>query len=231
MKPKPRNHLTYLNWVAGPRSAHADARITITGTALAVQLALFLLWTVPTLPAQAPSATPVGGSASHQQAQHRRTAPDKESASSVVPAASATQFENIIEQSKIKFTLKNSISPQRYTFETMAGGVAIFDYNNDGLLDIFFTNGAEIPSLEKSNPSYCNRLFRNNGDGTFTDVTEKAGLQDIGYSMGVAAGDYDNDGFVDLYVCGGPGCSDSFRRFLSGRSVFRFMLPEVLAGG
>jgi hypothetical protein len=84
----------------------------------------------------------------------------------------------------------------------MVGGVAVFDYNNDGLLDIFFTNGAAIPSLEKTDPSYWNRLFRNNGDGTFTDVTEKAGLQGVGYSMGVAAGDYDNDGFVDLYVTG-----------------------------
>jgi len=84
----------------------------------------------------------------------------------------------------------------------MAGGVAVFDYNNDGLLDIFFTNGASIPSLQKDNPSYFNRLFRNNGDGTFTDVTEKAGLAGIGYSMGVAAGDYDNDGYVDLYVTG-----------------------------
>lgn len=84
----------------------------------------------------------------------------------------------------------------------MAGGVALFDYNNDGLLDIFFTNGAAIPSLEKIGPEYWNRLFRNNGDGTFTDVTEKAGLQGIGYSMGAAAGDYDNDGFVDLYVTG-----------------------------
>ena len=84
----------------------------------------------------------------------------------------------------------------------MAGGVAVFDYNNDGLLDIFFTNGAEIPSLEKSDPGYYNRLFRNNGDGTFTDVTEQAGLQGTGYSMGVAAGDYDNDGFVDLYIAG-----------------------------
>ncbi len=119
-----------------------------------------------------------------------------------MPAASAIQFENVIEPSKIKFKLKNSVSPQHYTFETMAGGVALFDYNNDGLLDIFFTNGAAIPSLEKSDPSYWNRLFRNNGDGTFTDVTEKAGLQGIGYSMGVAAGDYDNDGFVDLYVTG-----------------------------
>lgn len=112
------------------------------------------------------------------------------------------QLENNIRASKIKFTLKNSVSPKHYTFETMVGGVALFDYNNDGLLDIFFTNGAAIPSLEKSDPSYWNHLYRNNGDGTFTDVTEKAGLRGIGYSMGVAAGDYDNDGFVDLYVTG-----------------------------
>ena len=111
-------------------------------------------------------------------------------------------FENTIKASKIDFLLKNSVSPQRYSIETMTGGVAVFDYNNDGLLDIFFTNGAEIPSLEKSNPSFYNKLFRNNGDGTFTDVTEKAGLAGVGYSMGVAAGDYDNDGFVDLYVTG-----------------------------
>ena len=111
-------------------------------------------------------------------------------------------FENTIDASKIDFVLKNSVSPQRYSIETMTGGVALFDYNNDGLLDIFFTNGAEIPSLEKSNSGFYNRLFRNNGDGTFTDVTEKAGLAGFGYSMGVAAGDYDNDGFVDLYVAG-----------------------------
>jgi hypothetical protein len=117
-------------------------------------------------------------------------------------ADSAIVFENTIKASKIDFVLKNSVSPQRYSIETMTGGVAVFDYNNDGFLDIFFTNGAEIPSLKKSNASFHNKLFRNNGDGTFTDVTEKAGLAGVGYSMGVAAGDYDNDGFVDLYVTG-----------------------------
>jgi len=132
----------------------------------------------------------------------RRTVAGKESSKVGASSAATIRFENVIAQSKIKFTLKNSVSPQRYTFETMAGGVAVFDYNNDGLLDIFFTNGAAIPSLEKTGPEYWNRLFRNNGDGTFTDVTEKAGLKGIGYSMGVAAADYDNDGFVDLYVTG-----------------------------
>ncbi len=114
----------------------------------------------------------------------------------------AIVFENVLKKSRIAFTLKNSVSPHRYSIETMTGGVALFDYDNDGLLDIFFTNGAAIPSLEKTDASYSNRLFHNNGDGTFTDVTEKAGLAGIGYSMGVAAGDYDNDGFVDLYVTG-----------------------------
>jgi len=84
----------------------------------------------------------------------------------------------------------------------MAGGVALFDYDNDGSLDIFFTNGAAIPSLQKTGPAYWNRLYHNNGDGSFTDVTGKAGLQGAGYAMGAATGDYDNDGFVDLYVTG-----------------------------
>jgi hypothetical protein len=119
-----------------------------------------------------------------------------------VSRADAIVFEDILAKSKVDFTLNSSISPQRYSIETMTGGVAAFDYDNDGLLDLFFTNGAAIPSLEKTNAGYANRLFHNNGDGTFTDVTAKAGLAGIGYSMGVAAGDYDNDGFVDLYVTG-----------------------------
>ncbi|MDQ2842467.1 MAG: CRTAC1 family protein [Acidobacteriota bacterium] len=111
-------------------------------------------------------------------------------------------FENVLKQSKINFILRNSVSPQRYSIETMTGGVALSDYDNDGLLDIFFTNGAAIPSLEKTDSTFSNRLFHNNGDGTFTDVTQKAGVAGVGYSMGAATGDYDNDGFVDLYVTG-----------------------------
>ncbi len=202
MKPNPRKHLPHPNWEATPRIADADSRRAAPGIVLAAKLTLCLLWSVLSLHAQAPPPTLVPAPAPHQSAQPRRAAPGKKSANTAVSAASAVQFENIIEKSKIKFKLKNSVSPQRYTFETMTGGVAVFDYNNDGLLDIFFTNGAAIPSLEKSDPSYSNRLFRNNGDGTFTDGTEKAGLQGSGYSMGVAAGDYDNDGFVDLYVTG-----------------------------
>ena len=131
----------------------------------------------------------------------RRVLPVTPAGGKVSPAT-AVVFENILKQSKINFTLKSNITPQRYSIETMTGGVAVFDYDNDGFLDLFFTNGATIPGLEKKDNSFANRLFHNNGDGTFTDVTLKAGVAGLGYSMGVAAADYDNDGFVDLYVTG-----------------------------
>ena len=106
------------------------------------------------------------------------------------------------EPRSIAFSLDSCETPQRHVPETMAGGVAIFDYNNDGYPDIFFTNGADISTLEKTSPRYSNRLFRNNRDGTFTDVTEQAGLAGTGYDDGVAIGDYDNDGYEDIFVAG-----------------------------
>src|SRR5664279_1591851 len=87
------------------------------------------------------------------------------------------EFENISPKSGVKFILDNSTSAHKYKAETMAGGVAMFDYDNDGLLDLYFTNGASLPSMDKSDPKFFNRLYRNNGDGTFTDVTLKAGVQ------------------------------------------------------
>ncbi|MGA9585642.1 MAG: CRTAC1 family protein, partial [Terracidiphilus sp.] len=102
----------------------------------------------------------------------------------------------------LPFQLDSSLSAAKNVPETMAGGVAVFDYNGDGRPDIFFTNGADIATLQKSSPKYYNRLFRNNGDGTFTDVTEQAGLRGTGFDVGVAIGDYDNDGHPDIFVAG-----------------------------
>jgi enediyne biosynthesis protein E4 len=110
----------------------------------------------------------------------------------------------------LDFTLRNSPTSQKYLIETMPGGVALFDYNNDGLLDIFLVNGGRLTDpmrlperFDRVDPRYWNRLYRQNKDGSFTDVTELAGLANAGagnYGMGVAVGDYDNDGFPDLYV-------------------------------
>jgi enediyne biosynthesis protein E4 len=115
------------------------------------------------------------------------------------------EFENAVSTSGIRFTEDNSASPHKFQIETMTGGVALFDYNNDGLLDIYFANGARLPDLDKSDPKFFNRLYRNNGDGTFTDVTEAAGVRGDYYSMGIAAADYDNDGHQDLFVAGANG--------------------------
>jgi hypothetical protein len=121
-------------------------------------------------------------------------------------------FKDITAQSKMNFTQENSATSSKYLIETMGGGVAVFDYDNDGRLDIFFTNGALIADPmpdgtmpDKSDKKFWNRLYHQNADGTFTDVTERAGLTGMPqgyYSMGVAVGDYDNDGFEDLYVTG-----------------------------
>jgi hypothetical protein len=92
------------------------------------------------------------------------------------------------ELKKIDFRLENSETPAKNAPETMPGGVAIFDYNGDGRPDIFFTNGANIATLKKDSPKYRNRLFRNDGNGVFTDVTDAAGVAGSGYDMGVAGG-------------------------------------------
>jgi enediyne biosynthesis protein E4 len=102
----------------------------------------------------------------------------------------------------IDFRLDSCETDRRHAPETMAGGLAVFDFNNDGYLDIFFSNGADIQTLTKTSPKYSNRLFQNDGKGSFKDVTARAGLAGAGYDVGVAIGDYDNDGFEDIFVAG-----------------------------
>ncbi|MDA2938573.1 CRTAC1 family protein [Acidobacteria bacterium AH-259-A15] len=124
------------------------------------------------------------------------------SASDTIAPVTAVRFRNVARIAGLDFILENHPTPEKHMIETMPGGVAAFDYNGDGLTDIYFTNGAAIPSLEKESPKYFNRLYRNEGGMKFANVTEEAGVAGAGYSMGAAAGDYDNDGDVDLFVAG-----------------------------
>src|SRR5215813_7868086 len=114
------------------------------------------------------------------------------------PGQQNIQFTDITEKAGITF--KHTSSPEKkYIVESMSGGVALLDYDNDGYLDIYFVNSLTT-DLVKLNQKTKSALYHTNGDGTFTDVTDKAGLGDIGWGMGVATGDYDNDGFEDIYV-------------------------------
>ena len=117
------------------------------------------------------------------------------------------KFTDVTSSVGINFKYQSSHTSKKYLLETMGAGVALFDYDNDGRLDIFLVNGAPIQDPtpagtvpKKTGPQYWNRLYHQKPDGTFEDVTEKAGLQGSGYGMGVAVGDYDNDGYEDLYV-------------------------------
>jgi hypothetical protein len=150
---------------------------SLAALVLLVSVGLFL----QSAPAQAPPATP---------------------ANSV-----AGLFVDVMARSGVSFQGVASHTPQKYLLETMGSGVALFDFDNDGLLDIFFVNGAPLASPStpstiprKASEADWNRLYRQKRDGTFTDVTAHAGLAGTGYGMGVAVGDYDNDGYENLYV-------------------------------
>src|SRR5947208_3002710 len=117
------------------------------------------------------------------------------------------KFVDVTSSAGLQFQYLASHTSKKYLPETMGSGVALFDYDNDGKLDIFLVNGAPLSDPtpkgtipQKTGPQYWNRLYHQKADGSFEDVTEKAGLQGFGYGMGVAVGDYDNDGYEDLYV-------------------------------
>jgi len=137
----------------------------------------------------------------------------------IAPPASqpaAIRFEEIAEKAGLRFELRNGATGQFHQIELTGGGLAVLDYNNDGCLDVFFANGAAIPSLKKTGPEFYNRLFRNNCDMTFTDVTAESGVAGEGYSNAVAAADFDNDGFTDLFVAGVNG-NTLYRNLGNGR--------------
>jgi len=108
------------------------------------------------------------------------------------------QFTDVAEQAGIRFTHDRGSTPEHHLPEMVGAGLAWLDYDNDGWMDLFVVQGGPFPAA--GSPRSADRLYRNNGNGTFTDVTEKAGLSDRAYGIGTAAADYDNDGFVDLYV-------------------------------
>jgi enediyne biosynthesis protein E4 len=117
------------------------------------------------------------------------------------PAPDPIVFEKAKAEG-VAFITSSSRTPHKHQPETMVSGVALFDYNNDGRLDIYAVNGATMPGLDKTSPVFFNRLYENKGNGRFEDVTLRAGAAGKGYDLGVAVGDYDNDGWEDLFVAG-----------------------------
>ena len=150
------------------------------------------------------------------------------------------RFEGVGEKAGIRFAVNNSATPAKHLIETMIAGVAVFDYDDDGKPDIYFVNGAKIPEkisyadgtripdLRKRGPEFQNRLYRNEGNGTFTDVTVKAGVPGAGYGMGVATADFDNDGFADIFL---PGVNHNILYHNKGDGTFEDVTKRAgLAG-
>src|SRR3954447_4910179 len=120
-----------------------------------------------------------------------------------VAAQAKPWFTDVAPRSSFTYRTNNNFTGRKYFPQPMCGGVAAIDYDNDGWMDLFFTNGAKLPELKKTSPEFMNCLLRNKRDGTFEDVTARAGLkgEDLGFCFGVAAADYDNDGWTDLFLC------------------------------
>src|SRR6266404_6080461 len=155
-------------------------------------------------PSQTPTPAPARTGKSYSSG-----GPEKAPPTPPPQSQSPVTFTDITSESNITFRHEASATSLKYLIEAMGGGVAIFDFDNDGRMDLFFTNGALLKdpmpkgeAPDKRDQKYWNRLYHQKSDGSFEDVTERAGLKGFGFSMGVAAGDYDNDGHTDLYVTG-----------------------------
>ena len=136
------------------------------------------------------------------------------------PAAQAppVRFDRVDPPAGVAFVLDHAPTPDKRLIETMPGGLAAFDYNGDGRIDLYFTNGASGDGFDKASPRFWNRLFRNDGNWQFTDVTERAGVAGATYGIGAASADFDNDGDQDLFVAG-VGRNQLFRNDGAGRFI------------
>jgi hypothetical protein len=130
-------------------------------------------------------------------------APSMPNALNAEQATGAIRFTDVAPRSRIAYITNNNFTGRKYFPQPMCGGIAVIDYDGDGKQDIFFTNGAKLPELKRVDASFYSCLLRNKGDGAFEDVTAQAGLlgEHLDYSYGVAAGDFDNDGDADLFLC------------------------------
>jgi hypothetical protein len=148
------------------------------------------------LAAGARPQSPQQSNQSHPRTRHVPAAPKSRNQNA---HSSVVSFADVTRAAGIDFHLTCGGPEKRYIMESMCGGIAVFDYDNDGWMDLLFVNGSTLEDLKasKCRPS---KLYRNNHDGTFTDVTIKAGLTHCGWGFGVAVGDYDNDGWEDLYI-------------------------------
>jgi enediyne biosynthesis protein E4 len=178
-------------------------------TGVSILLAILFLGVVSFAQQPTPSPSPprVGKSYS-SEASNRKPPPPAPQAQSPIT------FSDITAATGISFKRAPSFTSVKYLIEAVGGGVAMVDYDNDGRMDLFFTNGAALkdpmPKSEmpdKRDPKYWNRLYHQKADGIFEDVTETAGIKGSGFSMGVAAADYDNDRYTDLFVTGYGGNS------------------------
>jgi len=190
---------------------------------------VLLVWAATNVTAQQPTPTPhVGRSYSSDNLPKTLPPPGPKGQSPVT-------FTDITAKTKIDFQHQGSPTSEKYLLETMGGGIALFDYDNDSRLDLFFTNGAALKDPmpkgampDKADPRYWNRLYHQKPDGTFEDVTVRAGLKGGRYSLGAATADYDNDGYVDLYVTGFGG---NYLYHNNGDGTFTDVTAKSGAGG
>jgi enediyne biosynthesis protein E4 len=179
-------------------SGRGVRRLALLAAPLALVAAWLALGRTPDARAQAPIRDPRAGGSRMPDVPEPPSPP----LPGVPVITPSVHFTDVAGKSKFSYTSNNDYTQRKYFPQPMCGGVALIDYDGDGKLDIFFTNGGKLPEYTRPDPSFYSCLLRGRGDGTFEDVTEKARLagRNVDFSFGVAAGDIDNDGDVDLFI-------------------------------